>query len=165
MGGLSSADWPSLLRTAPAVVLVLFFTSLVRWRINLLSLDDRSAFALGSVPGRERFVLVVGSVIAVAAVTSVAGIVSWVGLLIPHIARKLEGADTSASLPVSMILGALFVLICDGAARGLLTGEIPLGLLTALGGALLFAVLMTRRGPAAPGSHHHPAATQREGKS
>ncbi len=145
MGGLSSADWPSVVRTAPLVILTLILTLAVRWRINLLALDDRSAFALGSNPGRERLVLVVLSVIAVAAVTAVAGIISWVGLLVPHVARKLEGADTARSLPLSMILGAMFVLVCDDLARGLLSGEIPLGLLTALGGALLFAILMTRK--------------------
>lgn len=145
MGGLTSADWPSVARTAPPVILTLSLIVLVRWRINLLSLDDRSAFALGSNPGRERLALVILSVIAVAAVTATAGIISWVGLLVPHVARKLEGADTARSLPLSMILGAMFVLVCDDIARGLLTGEIPLGLLTALGGALLFALLMTRK--------------------
>lgn len=144
MGGLSSADWPSVLRTAPPVIISLSFASLFRWRINLLSLDDRSAFALGSNPGRERVTLVVLSVIAVAAVTATAGIISWVGLLVPHLARKFEGADTGRSLPLSMILGAIFVLLCDDIARSLLSGEIPLGLLTAFGGALSFAILMTR---------------------
>lgn len=144
MGGIASADWNSVVRTAPPVVLTLTLTAMVRWRINLLALDDRSAFALGSNPGRERLALVVLSVIAVAAVTAAAGIISWVGLLVPHAARKLEGADTARSLPLSMMLGSIFILICDDVARGLLTGEIPLGLLTALGGALLFALLMTR---------------------
>jgi len=144
MGGLTSSDWPSVARTVPPVVITLAIMILVRWRINLLALDDRSAFALGSNPGRERLILVVLSVIAVAAVTAVAGIISWVGLLIPHIARKIEGADTARSLPLTIILGAIFVLISDDLARGLLSGEIPLGLLTSLGGAVLFALLMTR---------------------
>jgi len=144
MGGLTSSDWLSVGRTVPPVVFSLAITVLVRWRINLLALDDRSAFALGSNPGRERLLLVVLSVVAVAAVTATAGIISWVGLLVPHVARKLEGADTTRSLPLAIILGAIFVLICDDLARGLLSGEIPLGLLTSLGGAILFALLMTR---------------------
>lgn len=144
MGGLTGADWPAFFRTAPPVLAVLVLLSLSRWRINLLALDDRSAFALGTVPGRERLVLVISSVVAVAAVTATAGIVSWVGLLVPHVARKVGGADTARSLPISMILGALFVLVCDDVARALLSGEIPLGLLTASGGALLFALMMTR---------------------
>ncbi len=144
MGGLTSSDWASVGRTVPPVVLTLAITVLVRWRINLLALDDRSAFALGSNPGRERLLLVVLSVVAVAAVTAAAGIISWVGLLVPHVARKLEGADTARSLPLAIMMGAIFVLICDDLARGLLSGEIPLGLLTSLGGAILFALLMTR---------------------
>ncbi len=145
MGGLTSSDWHSVGRTVPPVVLTLTVTVLVRSRINLLALDDRSAFALGSNPGRERLFLVVLSVVAVAAVTATAGIISWVGLLVPHTARKLGGADTAHSLPLAIMLGAIFVLICDNLARGLLSGEIPLGLLTSLGGAILFALLMTRK--------------------
>lgn len=145
MGGLSSADWTAVVRTAVPVIVCLTFLVIHRWRINLLSLDDRSAFALGSTPGRERGVLVIVSVVAVAAVTATAGVVSWVGLLVPHVSRKIAGADTSRSLPLSMILGALFVLLCDDFARSLLTGEIPLGLLTSLLGALTFAVLMMMR--------------------
>ena len=143
MGGLSSADWPAVLRTAAPVSVCLVFLAARRWRINLLSLDDRSAFALGSSPGRERGVLVAAAVAAVAAVTAEAGIVSWVGLLVPHVSRRIAGADTARALPLSMLLGALFVLFCDDLARGLLTGEIPLGLITSLLGALTFAVLMT----------------------
>jgi iron complex transport system permease protein len=145
MGGLGSAGWLQVIRTAPPVIVSLFLVSLVRWRVNLLSLDDRSAFALGSNPGRERLILIVLSVAAVAAVTAAAGIISWVGLLIPHISRRITGADTHRSLPLSMALGAVFVLVCDDIARGLLAGEIPLGLLTALAGAISFALLMVGR--------------------
>ncbi len=145
MGGLVSADWRAVLSTAPPVLLILGAVLAVRWRVNLLALDDRSAFALGSSPGRERTVLLVLVVGAVAAVTAVAGIVSWVGLLVPHLARKAVGADSARSLPLAIIIGAVFVLVCDAASRSLLAGEIPLGLITALSGAFLFALLMTRR--------------------
>lgn len=141
MGGLSAADWASVGRTAPPVLLTLSGLVLGRWRIELLALDDRSAFTLGSHPGRERMLMVVLAVIAVAAVTAVAGIVSWTGLLIPHTARKISKGRSS--LLLSMVLGAVFTLICDDAARALFSGEIPLGLLTAVSGALLFALLMT----------------------
>lgn len=144
MGGLSGSNWSLVIRTLPPVALSLLVIILVRWRVNLLSLDDRSAFALGSSPRRERIALIIFSIIAVAAVTAAAGIISWVGLLIPHVARKLEGADTSRSLPLSMILGAIFVLLCDDVARYLRGGELPLGLLTAFCGALMFAILMSR---------------------
>jgi iron complex transport system permease protein len=88
---------------------------------------------------------VILAVLAVAAVTAEAGIISWVGLLIPHASRKLTGSDTSYSLPVTMLLGGIFVLLADTAARSLLAGEIPLGLITSLAGAVLFSVLMMLR--------------------
>ncbi len=146
MGGLSSSNWSSVFRIVVVTVPVLVILSLLRWRINLLSLDDRSAFALGSHPGRERLLLVVLAVLAVAAVTAEAGIISWVGLLVPHLARKITGADSSKTLPLGMVIGAIFVLACDTLARSLLTGEIPLGLITSLVGAILFALMMTRNG-------------------
>ena len=99
MGGLTSSDWPAVFRTLPVVGSALAALVLMRWRINLLALDDRSAFALGSRPGRERIALVIVAVAAVAAVTAEAGIVSWVGLLVPHLARKAVGADNARSLP------------------------------------------------------------------
>lgn len=143
MGGLSSVGWTALVRVLPISGFVLVLLTSLRWRINLLSLDDRSAFALGSRPGRERTILVILAVLAVAAVTAEAGIISWVGLLIPHASRKITGSDTARSFLVAILLGAIFVLLSDTAARSLLTGEIPLGLITSLAGALLFSVLMT----------------------
>jgi len=145
MGGLSSASWDSVLRTALPVLVSMSLVSAVRWRINLLALEDRSAFALGTNPGRERIIIITLSVIAVATVTAMAGIISWVGLLIPHLARKLAGADTLHSLPLSMLIGSLFLLVCDDIARGMLAGEIPLGLITTLGGSIMFGFLMTLR--------------------
>ncbi len=116
----------------------------MRWRINLLSLNDETAFSLGAAPGRERSLLLVAAVIATSAVISVAGMVSWVGLIIPHIARRLFGADARYVLPASMLIGAIFAILCDDLARVLFPGEIPLGILTSLIGAAIFMVLMMR---------------------
>jgi len=81
-------------------------------------------------------------VAATAAVVSVAGVVGWIGLLIPHVARRLTGASAQRSLPASMLLGGVFALLCDDLARTLLAGEIPLGILASLFGALLFIAMM-----------------------
>ncbi|MCG8451731.1 MAG: iron ABC transporter permease [Spirochaetales bacterium] len=144
MGGLTGITWGTLRAMAFPPLLSLVLLLIFRWRVNLMSLDDRSAFALGAAPGRERAFLVALCVVAVATVTAVAGIVSWVGLLIPHISRRLVGADARASLPLSLVLGAIFVLICDDVARGISSGEIPLGLVTSFAGAAVFALLMTQ---------------------
>ena len=145
LGGLYNLTWPQLLSILPAVVIGLVVTYQMRWRVNLLSLSDETAFSLGAAPGRERTVLLVAAVVATAAVTSVAGMVGWVGLIIPHIARRLFGADARYMLPASMLIGATFTVLCDDLARVLLPGEIPLGILTSLIGAAIFITLMVRQ--------------------
>jgi iron complex transport system permease protein len=145
LGGLWGVTWSDLLYLLPAVLTGLLVVYLMRWRLNLLSLDDDTGFSLGASPGRERTLVLVAAVAATAAVVSVAGIVGWIGLLIPHVARRFAGADAQRALPASMLLGGIFALICDNLARTLLPGEIPLGILTSLFGALLFIVMMTSR--------------------
>lgn len=144
LGGLASLTWAQFWAILPAVTLGLLVAFQMRWRINLLSLNDETAFSLGAAPGRERALLLVAAVIATSAVISVAGMVSWVGLIIPHIARRLFGADARYALPASMLVGAIFALLCDDLARVLFPGEIPLGILTSLIGAAIFMLLMLR---------------------
>jgi iron complex transport system permease protein len=145
LGGLWGVTWADLLYLLPAVVVGLAIVYLMRWRLNLLSLDDDTGFSLGAAPGRERALVLVAAVAATAAVVSVAGIVGWIGLLIPHVARRFTGADAQRALPASMLLGGIFGLICDDLARTLLPGEIPLGILASLFGAVLFMVMMLSR--------------------
>lgn len=142
LGGLWSITWREVIYIAPIVLPALFILWLMRWRLNLLSLSDETAFSLGVAVGRERALLLIVSVAATAAVVSVAGIVGWIGLIVPHIARRLMGTDAQHSLPVAMLLGGIFALICDDLARTLFAAEIPLGIFTSLFGAVLFAVLM-----------------------
>ncbi len=144
LGGLWSMDWETLGYVAAVALPALLLLYLMRWRLNLLSLDEETAFSLGAEPGRERALLLTAAVLATAAVVSAAGIISWVGLIVPHLARRLVGADARRALPASMLLGGLFTLFCDDLARLLLAGEIPLGILTSLFGALLFAVMLSR---------------------
>lgn len=145
LGGLWGVTWADLLYLLPAVVAGLVVVYLMRWRLNLLSLDDDTGFSLGAAPGRERTLVLVAAVAATAAVVSVAGIVGWVGLLIPHVARRFTGADAQRALPASMLLGGIFGLVCDDLARTLLPGEIPLGILASLFGAMLFIAMMLSR--------------------
>lgn len=144
LGSLTSLTWPQFWAILPAVIVGLLVAFQMRWRINLLSLNDETAFSLGAAPGRERTLLLVAAVIATSAVISVAGMVSWVGLIIPHIARRLFGADARYVLPASMLIGAIFAVLCDDLARALFPGEIPLGILTSLIGAAIFMALMMR---------------------
>jgi iron complex transport system permease protein len=107
---------------------------------------DETAFSLGVAPGRERLVLLVAAVASTAAVISKAGQVAWVGLIIPHIARRVVGSDAQRTLPAAVLLGSIFVLLYDDLARTALSGEIPLGILTSLLGAVLFLGLLISRG-------------------
>jgi iron complex transport system permease protein len=145
LGGLWGVAWTEFLYLLPPVLAGLTVVFLMRWRLNLLSLDDDTGFSLGAAPGRERTLVLVAVVVATAAVVSVAGVVGWIGLLIPHVARRLTGADAQRSLPASMLLGGTFALLCDDLARTLLPGEIPLGILASFFGALLFLAMMLSR--------------------
>jgi iron complex transport system permease protein len=89
--------------------------------------------------------LLTAAVAATAAVVSVSGMVGWLGLIVPHLARRWFGADARHALPSAMLMGGLFAVVCDDLARTLLAGEIPLGILTSLFGALFFVAMMATR--------------------
>ncbi len=148
LGGLNSVTWTSFWTVAPQVAISLTVIHRMRWRLNLLSLEDSTAFSLGAAPARERALLLTAAVVAVAAVISVCGMVGWLGLIVPHIARRLFGADTRYSVPAALLTGGLFGVVCDDIARTLLAGEIPIGILTSMLGAAFFLVIMTRRSTA-----------------
>jgi iron complex transport system permease protein len=144
LGGLWSLTWRDVAQIAPVVLPSLLLIFLLRWRLNLLSMRDETAHSLGVSAGGERMVLLLAAVAATAAVVSKTGLIGWVGLIVPHIARRWVGADAQRALPGAMLIGGLFVLACDNVARAALTGEIPLGILTSLLGAAIFMALMMR---------------------
>jgi iron complex transport system permease protein len=145
LGALSSITWAQARSIAPVVLIALVVIYRMRWRLNLLSLDDATAFSLGVAPGRERALLLTAAVAATAAVVSVSGMVGWLGLIVPHLARRWFGADARHALPTAMLMGGLFAVVCDDLARTLLAGEIPLGILTSLFGALFFVAMLATR--------------------
>ncbi len=149
LGSLASITWKKLLSVLPLVLPGLLVLFVYRWRLNLLSLNEETAFSLGAAPTRERWLLLTFAVLPVAAMISISGIVGWVGLIMPHIARRLFDTDTRFSLPASMLLGGIFTVLCDDLARTLLPGEIPLGIITSLFGALIFLGLMIFQRPQA----------------
>ena len=142
LGGLWGVTWADVFYLFLPVTLGLTALILMRWRLNLLSLDDDTGFSLGASPGRERALVLVAAVAATSAVVAVAGVVGWIGLLIPHVARRLTGADARRALPAAVLLGGIFAVACDDLARTLLAGEIPLGILASFFGAILFIAMM-----------------------
>jgi len=118
---------------------------LLRWRINLLTLGEEEASTLGVHTGRLRMAVVLSATFLTASSVAVSGMIGWVGLVIPHLSRKLVGNDCRHLLPASMLMGALFLLLVDNVSRNLLATEILIGILTAFIGAPFFIYLMTRK--------------------
>ena len=126
----------------PLIGLALMPLALLRWRINVLSLPDDEARALGIDVGRVRLLVVAAATLATSASVAIAGIVGWVGLVIPHAARLLVGAEFARVLPMSALLGAAFMLLVDTLCRMVAGTELPPGVLTALIGTPVFIWLL-----------------------
>ncbi|MFV0427233.1 MAG: FecCD family ABC transporter permease [Beutenbergiaceae bacterium] len=124
-----------------AMVLLL----MLRWRVTLLSLGDAEARSLGINVKTVRGVIIICATIATAGAVSLAGTVSWVGLIIPHLARLAVGEENRFLVPLSLIMGAIFMLVVDTIARTLTGSEIPLSIVTGILGAPLFLWLLGRQ--------------------
>jgi len=101
---------------------------------------------MGVNANQIRLIVIICATLITAASVSVSGMIGWVGLVIPHLARKLVGNNYNHLMPSSMLFGAVFLLLVDNVSRNLLTTEIPLGILTAFIGAPFFIYLITRKG-------------------
>ena len=145
MGSLSGTKLKDVLFAILPMAVGLIPLLLLRWRINLLTINEDEARTIGINTGRLRLVVIVCATILTASSVSVSGMIGWVGLVIPHLSRKLVGSNCSSLLPVSMIFGAFFLLLVDNISRNLLAVEIPIGILTAFIGAPFFLFLMTRK--------------------
>jgi len=144
MGGLSSIGYGDLVLSVVPLVLGLVPLVAVRWRLNVLTFGEEEALALGVNTKSLRLVVIVCSTLLTSAAVSMAGMVGWVGLVVPHLARMLVGPDCRVLLPASLLLGAGFLLGVDDIARCAFAMEIPLGILTALAGAPFFLFLLAR---------------------
>ena len=145
MGSLSGAGVEDLAWLWIPLLLGFVPLFLLRWKINLLTMEEEQARALGISTRRLRGVVIVCATLLVAASESVSGIIGWVGLVVPHMARKLVGSDCRVLLPASFLLGGGFLLLVDDLARTLYTTELPLGILTAVIGAPFFLYLLSRK--------------------
>jgi len=144
LGSLSAITWSSLPALVGITLLGLAFLWLIRWRLNVLSLGDAEARALGIDPTRAKLWIIIAATLMTAAAVSISGVIGWVGLVIPHAGRLLVGPDHKRLMPASILLGASFLLLIDNIARTLLPGEIPLGVLTGLVGVPVLALLLRR---------------------
>jgi iron complex transport system permease protein len=138
LGSLAAVAPSDLAFAAPFALAGLVPLYLLRWRMNLLSLSDDEARALGVPVGRLRLAVVCAATLMTAAAVAISGIIGWVGLLIPHAARLLVGPEFSRLLPLAMLLGAAFLLAVDTLCRTVAPIELPPGVLTALIGTPFF---------------------------
>ena len=144
MGSLAGAKRADVAAAAPAILLGLIPLIALRWRIGLLSMGEDEARALGVETGPLRLLTILCATLMTAAAVAMAGVVGWIGLMAPHMARLLTGPRFDRLLPAAMLLGAGFMVLTDTVARSLATMEIPLGVLTAVCGAPIFVWLLAR---------------------
>lgn len=145
MGSFASKTWVDVTLTVAAVSLGFLVFFYFARDLNLLSLGNRTAASLGVGTKRTTLVLLITASMVTAVCVSVSGIIGFVGLLIPHMMRFLTGPDNRKLLPVSLLAGALLLLIADTATRAVLPGDIPIGVLTALIGGPLFCYIFRKR--------------------
>lgn len=146
MGSISGASIDKLSYVWIPMAFSIIPIFVLRWKMNLLTMEDDEARTMGVNTGRTRAIIIICATLLTASSVSVSGMIGWVGLVIPHIARRLVGNDCRMLVPASALIGGIFMIIVDDLARNLYTTELPLGVLTAFIGAPFFIYLMAKRG-------------------
>ncbi|MGP5170924.1 FecCD family ABC transporter permease [Corynebacterium casei] len=146
MGSLAGTNLRSLAIGTPFILLGIITILVLRWRLNILALGDDEARASGMNVRFVRALVIVAATLTTASVVSMCGQVGWVGLLIPHCARMLCGNNNRFVVPISLLLGAIFLVVIDTLARSVSEAEIPISVLTALVGAPFFIYLLRKTG-------------------
>ncbi len=144
LGSLNNASNKDIMIVGPIIMAGIIVLLLIRWRINLLSMGEEDARSLGVNTARIRMTIIISATMISAAAVSIAGIIGWIGLVIPHIGRLLVGPDNKLLLPVVVLTGAGYLVIVDTIARTMIETEIPIGILTAIVGAPIFAYLLRK---------------------
>ena len=132
MGSLTGAGLPQILACLPLLVIGSAVLLLLRWRLNILALPADEAASFGVNTQALRWTVILAATVVTASVVSICGLIGWVGLLVPHAARMLFGSANERVLPACLLLGGLFLLLIDTAARSLSEAEIPVSILTAI---------------------------------
>lgn len=144
MGNLSLAGWNDLALTLPLILGGMIVIILLRWRLNVLSMSDEEALSLGVNIRREKLLVIFLATLITSAATAVAGIIGWIGLIVPHLVRMMVGADNRRVVPLSAALGASFLLVADDVTRSLASFEVPVGIFTSIIGIPLFVLLLKK---------------------
>jgi iron complex transport system permease protein len=147
MGSLNNVSNGDLLVVGPLILAGIALLLSIRWRINLLTMGEEDARALGVNTEVMRGLIIVSATVISASAVCMTGIIGWIGLVIPHIGRLLVGPDNRLLLPVAALIGASYLVTVDTLARSIAETEIPIGILTAMVGAPIFAYLLRKNRP------------------
>lgn len=143
MGSLTKVVPTDLLAIGPVILAGSILIILLRWRINILSLGDNEAKALGVNIKVVRGVIILCATLITASAVCICGTIGWVGLVIPHLSRMVAGQDNTKSIPVSFLMGAIFMVLIDTLARVLTSMELPLSILTGIIGAPFYIIVLS----------------------
>ena len=144
MGSFTGASYKKIAVGSPLILSGIVVIYLLRWRLNILSLSEDEAKASGINLPRTRLIFILASTVITASAVSMCGQVGWIGLLIPHCARMLVGSNNRYVIPVSLSLGASFMILIDTLSRTISIIELPLSILTAIIGAPVFITLLNK---------------------
>lgn len=146
MGSMTSASYKTLALGVPFILVGIVVIFILRWRLNVLSLNEDESRSMGINLKTMQMAIIVSSSLITASAVSMCGQIGWVGLLIPHISRMLMGSNNKTVIPLSISFGAVFMLVMDTVARSATSAEIPLSILTAIIGAPFFIALLRKTG-------------------
>ena len=146
LGTFSKATMKDVWILLPVVAVCALVLYLIRWRINIVALGRSEATTLGLNYTFYRGLIIVISTLLTAAAVAYSGIVGWIGLIIPHLVRLLVGRDSKKTIPLTIMFGATFTIVCDIISRSFTASEIPLSAVTGfLGTPIFIAILYARR--------------------
>lgn len=147
MGGFYTSEWSGAVRMTVIAMGGLCIARILGWKLNVLAVGDQESRTLGVHAGRLKLFLIVMATFLTASTVSEAGIISWVGLMVPHASRMLIGPDHRYLIPFSALVGGTFLVICDTLARTLIMGELPVSIITSILGApyLIFLLRHNRK--------------------
>ncbi|MDO4438469.1 MAG: iron ABC transporter permease [Eubacteriales bacterium] len=145
MGSLTKTNNEAFLWSFIPMLLGLIIIFLLRWKINLLTLDDEEAQTMGINIRFYRAIFIIASTMLSAAAVCLGGLIGWVGLMIPHMARAICGVNYERLIPLSALLGAAYLVLMDDIARSILSLELPIGVVTSIVGAPFFIYLIIKR--------------------
>lgn len=144
MGSFARASMKDVYITAPVLLISMSVLYLIRWRLNVLSMGDEEAKALGIDTRRLRALVILCATLITASAVCISGLVGWVGLVIPHIGRMLVGPDHRRLMAASILIGGSYMLLVDIICRNLTSGEIPVSIVTSIIGAPIFLYLLKK---------------------